>query len=114
MIKADAMEIIRKTANKHGFEFEQTSRMAVIRDGMEWRDAWANFTITENHDWSDLKNRKVTVMLHFAAATARMGGDQTVADLRKAADTITRAADLVEELEGMNLAYTIDIDKEEE
>ena len=106
------MEIIRETANKHGFEFEQPNRhVATIRDGKDWSKAWVNFTIWENPSW-DLETRTVTVALKITAATARMGGNQTVEDLRKAADAITRAANLVEELEDMNLAYTASIDKE--
>ena len=113
MTRATAMEIIREAANKHGFEFEQTGRMAVIRDGREWRDAWVNFMIGKSTDWSELKDRKVTVKLNFSAAIAQMGGDREIEDLRKAAETITRAADLVEELNSLELNYTVNIDEEE-
>lgn len=106
MTKATVMEIIRETANKRGFEFEQIGNYQQIMDGNDWSKSWVNFTINEKAEWKD---KEITVRVTVTAATARMGGSQTVADLRKAAETISRAADLVEELESKELTYTVEI-----
>ena len=66
-----------------------------------------NFTITERFapdtDWS---KREVTMNLHFRASLACMGGEPTPDDLLLASDIIRRGAELVKELEAMNLSYT--------
>jgi len=112
MNRSDAMETIREAANKHGFEFDQTNSCVAINDGLDWREAWVNFTIYETPEWNHAE-KTVTVRITAAAATARMGGSQTTKDLRTAANAITRAADLVDELNGMNLSYTISFEEEQ-
>ena len=46
--------------------------------------------------------------LTFRASLASMGGNSTPEDLLEAADIIRRGAELVKELESMNLSYTED------
>lgn len=111
MDRSSAMEIVRETANNYGFEFLQTERAAFIRDGIDWSKSWVNFTIFEDPTW-DLESGTITVAVRFAAATARMGGNQTVEDLLKAADTIRAAAKLIEKLNSMSLTYTVSTGKE--
>ena len=106
MTKATVMEIIREAANKHGFEFEQIGNFQQITDGKDWSKSWVNFTITEKAEWND---GTIDVRVTVSAATARMGGSQTAEDLRKAAETISRAADLVVELENKELVYTVEL-----
>ena len=113
MNKATVMEIVREAANKHGFEFLQYGNDVSIRDGKDWGTAWVNFSIWErDFDW-DQESLTVKVRVEVTAATSRMGGNQSIEDLRKAADTISRAADLVEELKSMDLTYTVSYKKEE-
>ena len=113
MNKATVMEIVREAANKHGFEFLQYGNDVSIRDGKDWGTAWVNFSIWErDFDW-DQESLTVKVRVEVTAATSRMGGNQSSEDLRKAADTISRAADLVEELKSMDLIYTVSFKKEE-
>ena len=111
MNRSDVMEIIRETSNNYGFEFLQNERTTIIRDGIDWSKSWVNFTIFEDPTW-DLESGTITTAVRFAAATARMGGNQTVEDLLKAANTIRAAAKLVEKLNSMNLIYTINMAKE--
>ena len=44
--------------------------------------------------------------LHFRASLACMGGEPTPEDLLLASDIIRRGAELVQELEAMDLSYT--------
>lgn len=111
MNRADAMEIIRVTANEHGFEFEQYGNQYNIRDGFDWLKSWVNFTIFEDPTWNT-KSSTIIIKITVAAATARMGGSQSINDLYTAADTIKRAADLVSELNDKGLSYTVDMKKE--
>lgn len=106
MTKATVMEIIRETANKHGFEFEQIGNFQQIMDGKDWSKSWVNFTISESAKYDE---GVFTVAVKVTSSIARMGGSPTAGDLRKAAETITRAADLVEELESKELTYTVEI-----
>ena len=68
---------------------------------------YLNFTIwerfAEDTDWS---KREVTMNLHFRASLASMGGEPSPEDLLIASDIIRRGAELVKELEVMNLSYT--------
>jgi len=45
--------------------------------------------------------------LHFQASIACMGGEPTPEDLLLASDIIRRGAELVRELEAMDLSYTV-------
>lgn len=108
MKKADVFEMIRDTANKYGFEFEQNGNYAAIRDGWDYSNSWVNFTIYETPHWDMTKNT-VEVEVTVKAAISQMGGHPTVETLRKAAETISRAADLVEALAAMKLAYTVEM-----
>ena len=67
-----------------------------------------NFTIWEriapDTDWS---RREVTMNRHFCASLACMGGEPTPEDLLLASDIIRKGAELVKELEALNLSYMV-------
>ena len=107
MKKEQAICIIKKTAERHGFvtcKYTMT-RLVEIQEPDDTH--YLNFFIQEKTssttDWS---KRKVTMDLHFRASLASMGGEPTPEDLLRASDIIRQGAELVQELEGMGLSYT--------
>ena len=105
MKKEEVLNTISKMAIENGFEFVQDSFGWRIRDGVSWSESWVNFTWHEDTDWSLVKERKVTTTITFSASIARMGGNPSVNDLLIAADTIKRAAELVEKLNAEHFEY---------
>ena len=103
--KSDAMEFIREAANRHGFEFVDDRWGASIKDGLDWNNAWVNFTIHEDVGAYDAEELSCEFFLSVTASPSRMGGNTTPEDLREAADHLSRAADLVEELSSITLVY---------
>ena len=106
MKKAQAISIIRETAERHGF-VTHTYQWTSLIEIQEPDSHYLNFMVTENTapdtDWSE---RKVTMELHFRASLASMGGNPTPEDLLKASEIIRRGAEMVQVLEGMKLSYT--------
>lgn len=108
MTKEQVIAIIEEAAERHGFTTCKYSltRLTEIKEPGETH--FLNFTIWErvapDTDWS---RREVTMNLQFCASLACMGGEPTPEDLLMASDIIRRGAELVKELEAMNLSYTV-------
>jgi len=107
MRKEQVIAIIKEVAERHGFppcQYTMPRLIEIIEPG---DTHYLNFTIwerfAEDTDWS---KREVTMNLHFRASLASMGGEPTPEDLLLASDIIRRGAELVRELEAMNLSYT--------
>ncbi len=107
MTKEQVIAIIKEAAERHGFttcKYTMTRLIEIIEPG---DTHYLNFTIwerfAEDTDWS---KREVTMNLHFRASLAFMGGEPSPEDLLIASDIIRRGAELVKELEVMNLSYT--------
>lgn len=108
MTKEQVIITIKEAAERHGFTtcmYTMTRLIEIIEPG---ESHFLNFTIwerfAEDTDWS---KREVTMNLHFRASLACMGGEPTPEDLLLASDIIRRGAELVNELEAMNLSYTV-------
>lgn len=105
MTKEQAIDTIRKAAEKHGFitHTYQWTRLIEIQEPEGTH--FLNFTVLENYapdtDWS---SHEVTMELRIQASLASMGGNPTAEELLKASEIIRRGAELVMELEG--LSYT--------
>ena len=107
MTKEQVIAIIKEAAERHGFttcKYSMTRLIEIVEPG---ETHFLNFFILErtsaDTDWS---RREVTMNLHFRASLACMGGEPTPEDLLLASDIIRRGAELVQELEAMNLSYT--------
>ena len=107
MTKEQVISIIKEAAERHGFttcKYTMTRLVEIVEPG---ETHFLNFVIqerfAENTDWS---NREFTMNLHFRASLACMGGEPTPEDLLMAAEIIREGAELVKELEAMNLSYT--------
>ena len=107
MTKEQVIAIIKEVAERHGFTTCKYSMTRLIEIKEPGDTHQLNFTIWERYaedtDWS---KREVTMNLHFRASLACMGGEPTPEDLLLASDIIRRGAELVKELEAMNLSYT--------
>ena len=108
MTKEQVIAIIKEAAERHGFTTCKYSMTRLIEIKEPGETHFLNFTIWEriapDTDWS---RREVTMNLHFRASLACMGGEPTPEDLLMASDIIRRGAELVKELEAMDLSYTV-------
>ena len=106
MTKNDIKAIITATAARRGFTAEENSFLR-WPNITEPTSHYLNFCITEeypeNTDWS---KRSVEVRIRIRASLATMGGNPTPEDLIQASEIIREGAELVKELEAMNLSYT--------
>lgn len=104
MTKAQVNETIKATARVHGFE---TTEQPGFQGITEIVSGELNFTFTvrntENTDWAA---RRIEQTLTVTASVRKMGGQPTVEELLKTADEIRRGAELIAELQGMNLTWT--------
>ena len=105
MTKNEIIATIKEAAARHGFTTEESNwyRWTNIT---EQGTHYLNFTITDEvalgTDWS---RREVTMNLHFQASLASMGGNPSPEELIRASEIIRAGAELVRELEAMNLSY---------
>ena len=107
MTKEQAITTIKEAAERRGFttcKYSMTRLIEIIEPG---DTHYLNFFILEgtstDTDWS---RHEVRMNLHFCASLACMGGEPTPEDLLLASDIIRRGAELVQELEAMDLSYT--------
>lgn len=101
MTKQEVHEIIKSKAAEYGFIGEE-SNWGI--NGLTIREPdvhTVNFTISEDWNWEAR-----TITLRVRASIATMGGAPSADELMKAADTIRRAAELVKDLETIDLTYT--------
>jgi len=107
MTKEQVIATIKEAAERHGFTTCKYTMTRLIEIKEPGATHYLNFTIwegfAEDTDWS---KREVTMNLHFRASLASMGGEPSPEDLLIASDIIRRGAELVKELEAMNLSYT--------
>jgi len=105
MKKNDIISILKETAAKHGFTTEEGKWYSYLNI-TEPDSHYLNFTITEEYakdtDWS---KREAKILVHIRASLASMGGNPTPDELLKASEIIREGAELVKELEAMNLSY---------
>ena len=104
MTKAQINERIRVVAKAHGF---QTTTEPGCQGFVEIISEELNFTfktrLTENTDWTA---HRIEQSLTASASVRKMGGQPSVEELLKTADEIRRGAELVEEIQEMNLTWT--------
>ena len=107
MTKEQAITTIKEAAEHHGFTTCKYSMTRLIEIKEPGETHFLNFFILErtspDTDWS---KHEVRMNLHFRASLACMGGEPTPEDLLLASDIIRRGAELVQELEAMDLSYT--------
>ena len=104
MTKNELNEIIRSKARAHGFETSEERGFHGFADILSEE---LNFsytpTTTERTDW---KAGILEQTLTITASVRRMGGQPTVGELLKTADEIKRGAELIAELQGLDLTWT--------
>lgn len=107
MTRTEAREAVRKAAERHGFE---TGKAAGWSGFPEILSDEMNFTLTteatENTDW---REGRIEEKLNVTASVRKMGGSPSVEELLKTADEIRRGAELLKELQAMDLTYTFRI-----
>lgn len=102
MTRTKALDRIVKAARMNGFKVEANNW---AMHGMTIKAENVNFTIvSEPH--LNLGERTVTEKWSLQASVSKMGGAPTVAELREAADEISRAALLTEQVNNWNLEST--------
>ena len=104
LTKAQINNILRETAGKHGFD---TTEEAGFQGFYEIKSEELNFNYTvqttENTDW---QKGIVEQTLTVSASVRKMGGHPTIEDLFNTAEEIDSGAQLLEELENMDLTWT--------
>lgn len=102
-------QAITSAAESFGFRTERSSwNAAEITDDTHS----VNFTVMPKPEW-DFDSRTVSTSLTISASIATMGGNPTPDELLMRADAITRAANLCKTLNGIDLTYTITLNKED-
>lgn len=106
MKKNEIKAIITETARKYGFIAEESTWTHLVNIH-EQETHYMNFTITDSYaedtDWS---KREITMVVHINASLASMGGNPTPDELIRASQIIRSGAEMVKELEAMNMSYT--------
>ena len=104
MTKNELNEVIRSKAREHGFETSEERGFHGFADILSEE---LNFsytpTTTERTDW---KAGILEQTLTITASVRRMGGQPTAEELLKTADEIKRVAELVAELQELDLTWT--------
>ena len=107
MTKQEVIDIIKAAAERYGFTTGKYSMTWVIEIMEPEGTHYLNFFVRERRekeiDWS---NGEIKMKLLFSANLASMGGETTPEELLNAADIIRKGAELVRELQNMNLSYT--------
>lgn len=107
MTRTEAREAVRKAAERHGFETGKVVGWTGFPDIISGE---LNFTLTteatENTDW---REGRIEEKLNITASVRKMGGSPTAEELLKTADEIRRGAELLKELQAMDLTYTFRI-----
>lgn len=104
MTKKEAANIIVETATRYGFKAEGNGPFGlpwIREDGTRY----LNFNMLTKDIKFDNGNMAITYRVSYSASLASMGGNPTPDDLLQAADIIRRGAELLKELEAMNIVY---------
>ena len=100
MTREQVNEAVKAAARAHGFETTEESRYMgfseIISEDLNFR-----FT-TNDMGWAA---RSVDMRLDVAASVRRMGGNPTAEELLRTADEIRRGAELLAELQAMDLTW---------
>ena len=111
MTKQEVVNTIRAAAERHGFTTKDDAWISLMHiDGGRFINFCVRDRAAKGTDWTQ---PEITITVEVSASIATMGGDPSADELLEAADTIRRAAELVKELEAMNLSYTHRIKDEE-
>ncbi|OLR55057.1 hypothetical protein BHK98_02625 [Hornefia porci] len=104
MTKMEICERIKEAARAHGFTVSE--KMSTVTGLPEIISEEMNFTFlartTENTDWAA---RRVEEAIEASASVRKMGGSPTPEELLITADEIRRGAELIHDLQSMNLTY---------
>lgn len=103
MTKNEVSEIIRNKARAHGFETSEEMGHHGFPDILseELNFTYSN-TPTENTDWrAGILEQTLTI----TASVRRMGGQPTAEELLQTADEVRRGAELLIELQGIDLTW---------
>ena len=104
MTKQEIAEIIESKAAKYGFQMRKVSLGWMTPQG-DNTFARVEIFAKDNSEKTCWEERRVWVDIKAEGSICRMGGNTTPEQLLKAADEITRAARMVEEIQNMNLSY---------
>ena len=104
MTRAQVNEAIKAAAQAHGFEVSEGLNFQGITEIISAEmNFYSTVQNTENTDWAA---HRIEKRLTVTASVRRMGGEPTVEELLKTADEIKRGAELLAEIQGMNLIWT--------
>ena len=99
----DTQDAIQNAAERHGFRWEPPAHgnflPRILSDDMNFL---ITPTVSPDSDWT---GGKVRIDIAVCASVGRMGGMPTVEELLQTADEIRRGAEMVRELQGMDLSY---------
>ena len=99
----DTRKAIQDAAERHGFRWEAPANGNFLpRIVSEDMNFLITPTVSPDSDWT---GGKVRIDIAVCASVRRMGGSPTVEELLHTADEIRRGAELVRELQGMDLSY---------
>lgn len=102
MTRTEINKVIRETSAAYGFTTREGCQGLEEPSSEELNFIWRTRT-TENTDWMA---HRVEQEAELAASVRKMGGNPTPEELLKTADEIRRGAELVKELNQMNLTWT--------
>ena len=104
MTKAQINQILRDIAKAHGFTtIDETGFQGFTEIQSEELNFTYEVQATDNTDWkAGILEQELTVR----ASVRKMGGNPTALDLFITGDEILRAAQLIRELEDMDLIWT--------
>ena len=102
MNRVEINEAIKAASAAHGFITREGFQRLEEPVSEELNFIW-NTRTTENTDWTA---HRVEQEAELTASVRKMGGNPTPEELLKTADEIRRGAELVKELNQMNLTWT--------
>lgn len=106
----EVAEIIKETAEKHGFSTEWDT-LKGFPDIVQEKEALAHIGVWVpiNYEKYDKESGTAIYKPEIRTWICHMGGAKTPEELLEAAEQIRRVAELAEELRGLDLSYTIQI-----
>ena len=103
MTKQEINSRLEQAITKHGFTFEYC-RYSWTPIVPQTNHSYACINILTTLDWNK-EHKELLEFIRCQAAIGQMGGQPTSADLLQAADEITRAAALMDEINAMGLVH---------
>ena len=107
--KEQVIEIIKNEIYMNGFQPEMNERFSPLPILKHDGESYVAVKILATFDFknSDFENRIEAYKVEVQTSVQRMGGEPTPEELLKASDEIRRGAELMRNLQNMDLTYTV-------